>query len=120
MLKDKRYIFYHLFTAFTVSLFLAVENLLDTEYIPLNSILLDFIIDIPVFTISATGLSIMVSAIVNQLNKRYPWRVALFKRFVIEIGLILFLVSALTALSTLLIDAMGMNEEDRQDGDFVF
>lgn len=120
MLKDKRYLFYHLFTAFTVSLFLAVENLLDTEYVPLDSILLDFAIDIPVFTVVATVLSFLVSAIVNLLNKHYPWRAMLFKRFIIEVGLILLLVGILTTLSTLTIEALDVNEKDRQDGDFVF
>ena len=120
MLKDKRYLFYHLFTAFTVSLFLAVENLLDTEYVPLDSILLDFVIDIPVFTVVATVLSFLVSALVNLLNKHYPWRAMLFKRFIIEVGLILLLVGILTTLSTLAIEALDVNEKDRQDGDFVF
>ncbi|MEL7002620.1 MAG: histidine kinase [Bacteroidota bacterium] len=114
ILKDKRYWAYYVFTATIIAVILLIEDLLEgnTEY---AALLFEFVTDIPSFTLITFLISIGSYQIINQLNKRFPWEEALFKRFVLEISIIIILVIVLTVISSFVVREFGLGPEDTDD-----
>ena len=93
MLKDKRYIIFYAFTAVTIAVLLAVEELVDGDYESNDDVLLEFITDIPVFFLLTVIIGIAVSKVIKWLNKHYSWEGRSFDRLIYEVTAALLLVA---------------------------
>ena len=115
---DKRYLAYYLFTSFIISTILVVEDVLegDRDY---HKLLLDFITDIPIFSLLILFISIFSYYIIKFLNKTHPWEKAGWKRFILEIGVVVILVLVLTTAGSYLVRNFDFMPKD-VDGDFGF
>lgn len=118
IILDKRYLAYYVFTAFVISTFLLVEDVLEggNDYYEL---LLGFIADIPLFSLIIFIISIPSYYIIKFLNERYPWEKALWRRFILEIGIVVLLVLMLTITGSYLVRHYGIDLGDVDD-DFGF
>ena len=118
IILDKRYLAYYVFTAFIIATILLVEDVLEGED-DYYGLLLDFIIDIPVFSILVVFISIFSYSIIKFLNKKYPWEKAQWRRFILEIGIVVLLVLALTIAGSYLVRGFDVMPRDVDD-DFGF
>lgn len=114
IVRDKRYWGYYIFTSTIVAGMLLIEDVLEgeTDY---TWMLLDFITDIPSFTIITFLISLGSHSIITQFNKHLPWEKALFKRFVLEISTIIFLVIVLTIISSWFVRQLDIVTGDTDD-----
>lgn len=118
IILDKRYLAYYVFTAFIIATILLVEDVLEGEH-DYYQLLLDFIADIPVFSLLIFFISIFSYYIIRFLNKSHPWEKARWKRFILEIGIVVLLVLALTIAGSYLVRNFDIMPRDVDD-DFGF
>ncbi len=91
VIKDRRYWGYYVFTALIVATMLLVEDILEkeTDY---TAMIIDYLTDIPLFTLVIFVISLVSYPIVVYLNHRFPWEQALIKRFFLEVTIIITMV----------------------------
>ncbi|MEM6523142.1 MAG: histidine kinase [Bacteroidota bacterium] len=118
IIRDKRFWAYYAFTATVVAAMLLVEDLFEDEG-EFGDILLEFISDIPVFTLLVSLISLITYPIIGFLNKRYPWEEALLKRFMLEMCIIIGIVLAMTIIGSYFVRGFELTEKDVDD-DFGF
>ncbi len=118
IILDKRYWAYYLFTAVIVAGILLIEDILEggTDRAEL---LYDFVVDIPFFTLLTVVISAMAYAIIVSLNRRWPWETALWRRFVLEISIIILIVIVFTLGGSFLVGYFDLRADDLDD-DFGF
>ena len=95
MFTDLRYWAYHMFTVLVIAVMLLIEDLLEAES-QVSDVLLEMVLDIPVFTVFILLMSTATMALVKFLNRRLPWEEALWKRFMAEMCTIIAMVVVLT------------------------
>ena len=119
MLKDKRYALYYLFTATIVAVLLAIEDLTETGGPTLGSIVLEFFTDIPLYFLLCMGLGGLSVMIIRQLNRRLPWEAQPFRRFIVEILIVLGLVGTFTLVGAAIVRRLELFP-DKVDDDLTF
>ncbi|MEM1134391.1 MAG: histidine kinase [Bacteroidota bacterium] len=119
MLKDKRYWYFFFFTGFSIALLLFIEDTIEYKFKVSEAMLLEFVIDIFLFSIFAFLLSLVIQQIIAMLNDKLPWDTMLSKRLFIEIALILIMVVSLTFVTSLAYDFYS-EFQDEVDDDLSF
>ncbi len=115
---DKKYWAYYLFTATIIASILLVEDILEGG-MSYTDMLYDLVTDIPVFTLLSFVISLLSYTIIITLNQHLPWEQALWKRFVLEISIVVLIVLAFTIAGAKLIRYFDLTPDD-VDHDFGF
>lgn len=118
IIKDKRFWAYYVFTATVIATILLVEDLLEGED-KYAEMLLDFLTDIPVFALLVCLLSLIAYLVIQFLNDKLPWEQALWKRFMLEMCIIIGIVLFMTVIGSFLVRSLELMEKDVDD-DFGF
>ena len=118
IILDRRYWAYYLFTAVIVAGILLIEDLSEGG-IDHTELLLDFVMDIPIFTLLTVIISAMAYSIIVGLNLKWPWEKALWRRFVLEIAIIVLIVIVFTVGGSWLVNNFDLRPSDLDD-DFGF
>ena len=114
LLKDRRYVIFYAFTAITIAVLLAIEELIDGDYERTEEVVLEFITDIPVFFLLCLVIGYLAGQIIKWLDKHYSWEERSFKRLIYEVISVLLLVTFFTAISVVS-DMMFIVEEVGND-----
>ncbi len=112
LLRDIRFIFYHVFIAVVIAGLLLVEDAFELNGKSLVEVLGEFLLDVPVFLVVTLVLSTLAHWVIGQLNRHLPWETAQFRRFILEIVTIIFLVAFFTFSSNALVTMTGWMEEE--------
>lgn len=119
ILVERDYLLYNLFTAFVIAVFLAVEEIFDDNE-EMVEVFLELLTDIPVFFIICMFITLLAHQVIRKLDGVMPWGQAMYKRYIIEIVIIFFLVILLTCISSYIVYILGFSDEDSGDEDFGF
>ncbi len=118
VLKDRRYIIFYAFASMVIAILSALEELIEDDYDSYHTVLLEFIINIPLFFIATTLIGYLSNLIIGWLNKRYPWEEKNLKRLVYEVIIVLLIVCILTVITSLV--GMMFSDDDGSDRDTRF
>jgi two-component system, LytTR family, sensor kinase len=117
VLRDKRFWIYHLFAVLTISILLGIEEWLEDT--PIIDIILEFLIETPIFLLLTIGLSFMAYNIVNWFNKIMPWDDKPFNRFISESVALVAIVMCLTLVTVSCYNKLVYNIPKNESG-FAF
>ncbi|MFM8912654.1 MAG: sensor histidine kinase [Flammeovirgaceae bacterium] len=116
MLRDKRYWIYHVFATLTISCLLAIEDWLEGDLV--GEIMLEFLIEVPVFLLAAAVLSFIAFHVVKWFNKIMPWDHKPFNRFISESGTVVAIVICVTSVTVAVYRLV--YKVSSNDNDFAF
>lgn len=115
LIRDRQYLAYYLFTSFLLASMLAVEDVFEDGKVNYLDIFLEFLLDIPLITGITLIISLISYPVVQFLNKHLPWESANWKRFVLEMTIVVVMVVLFTAISRPLFEVY-VPEEDNDTG----
>ena len=119
IIKDIRYLSYYAFTATVIATILLVEDIME-EHEDIYEILFDFFTDIPVFALVTLLIGLLATAIIDFLNKKFPWEEAGRKRFVLEIIIMLVVIVIFKVITAYLAKNYFPNRESELDDDMDY
>ncbi len=115
LFKDKRYVIYYAFTAFTIATLLLVEEFLDGDYERIEDVVIEYVTDIPFFFLLSFVIGNLASLIIKWLDRNYSWEEQSFRRLIFEVSSVLILVTLFTLIFHLGESFIMIGEDDHDD-----
>jgi sensor histidine kinase YesM len=117
MLRDPRYWTFHSFIVLLIAGLLELEDQLEQGQQPSVS---EFLVDVAVFSVVISFISWLSLQVVRLLNALMPWESSLFKRFAVEMMIILSMVSVLTLVASGIKNVFFFDDPEFNAPDFGF
>lgn len=121
IVKHRRFLSYHLFTAMVVGGLLTVEDYFEMDDKEgIGDLILEFLLETPIFFAVSLALSGLVYLAVRALNRTAPWKTKPFRRFTIDIALVFAGVILFTSIVSLFVFLELVSFEDSKGSFFDY